>query len=49
VSVDGVALERASEVELTRFRRRSVGFVFQFYNLLPFISAEENVARMFHY
>jgi putative ABC transport system ATP-binding protein len=44
VTVDGVALERASEVALTRFRRRSVGFIFQFYNLLPFISAEENVA-----
>lgn len=44
VTVNGVALERASETELTRFRRRSVGFVFQFYNLLPFISAEENVA-----
>ncbi len=44
VTVDGVLLERASEAELTRFRRRSVGFVFQFYNLLPFISAEENVA-----
>ena len=44
VTVDGVALERAGEAELTRFRRRSVGFIFQFYNLLPFISAEENVA-----
>ena len=44
VTVNGVALERASETELTRFRRHSVGFVFQFYNLLPFISAEENVA-----
>ncbi|MEO7703987.1 MAG: ABC transporter ATP-binding protein [Thermoflexales bacterium] len=44
VTVDGVSLERASEAELTGFRRRSVGFVFQFYNLLPFISAEENVA-----
>ena len=44
VTVDGVSLERASEAELTRFRRRSVGFIFQFYNLLPFISADENVA-----
>jgi len=44
VTVNGVSLERASETELTGFRRRSVGFVFQFYNLLPFISAEENVA-----
>ena len=44
VSVDGLALEHASEAELTGFRRSHVGFIFQFYNLLPFITAEENVA-----
>ncbi len=42
--VNGWALERASEAELTRFRRENIGFIFQFYNLLPFISAQENVA-----
>ena len=34
----------ASEAELTRFRREHVGFVFQFYNLIPSLTALENVA-----
>ena len=34
----------ASEGELTRFRRAHVGFVFQFYNLIPSLTSEENVA-----
>lgn len=34
----------AEEGELTRFRRDHVGFVFQFYNLIPSLTAEENVA-----
>ena len=38
------ALTAASEVELTRFRREHVGFVFQFYNLIPSLTALENVA-----
>jgi len=37
-------LSRASERELTLFRRRHVGFVFQFYNLIPSLTARENVA-----
>jgi putative ABC transport system ATP-binding protein len=37
-------LVRASERELTRYRREHVGFVFQFYNLIPSLTAEENVA-----
>ena len=32
-----------SEKELTRYRRESVGFVFQFYNLVPTLTALENV------
>jgi len=36
-------LVEASDAELTRFRRRSVGFVFQFYNLVPGLTALENV------
>jgi putative ABC transport system ATP-binding protein len=34
----------AEEDELTRFRRESVGFIFQFYNLIPSLTARENVA-----
>jgi putative ABC transport system ATP-binding protein len=37
-------LTRADERTLTAYRRRHVGFVFQFYNLIPSLTAEENVA-----
>ncbi len=37
-------LTLASDAELTRFRRKHVGFVFQFYNLIPSLTARENVA-----
>ena len=37
-------LTQADEAALTRFRREHVGFVFQFYNLIPSLTARENVA-----
>ena len=37
-------LTAADEAELTRYRRQHVGFVFQFYNLIPSLTARENVA-----
>jgi putative ABC transport system ATP-binding protein len=37
-------LSRADEAALTRYRREHVGFVFQFYNLIPSLTARENVA-----
>ncbi len=37
-------LTRASEHALTQYRRYNVGFVFQFYNLIPSLTARENVA-----
>jgi putative ABC transport system ATP-binding protein len=37
-------LTAASDAELTRYRRDHVGFVFQFYNLIPSLTAAENVA-----
>jgi putative ABC transport system ATP-binding protein len=43
LSYDGMDLTSANEDELTRFRRDRVGFVFQFYNLIPSLTAKENV------
>jgi putative ABC transport system ATP-binding protein len=40
----GKDLTAAEERELTAYRRRHVGFVFQFYNLIPSLTARENVA-----
>jgi putative ABC transport system ATP-binding protein len=37
-------LSKADEAALTRYRREHVGFVFQFYNLIPALTARENVA-----
>jgi len=43
VQCQGHSLDAADEAELTRFRRASIGFVFQFYNLIPSLTALENV------
>ncbi len=40
---DEQRLTGASEADLTRYRREHVGFVFQFYNLIPSLTARENV------
>jgi putative ABC transport system ATP-binding protein len=44
VECRGHPLTGADDDELTRFRREHVGFVFQFYNLIPSLTARENVA-----
>jgi putative ABC transport system ATP-binding protein len=43
VMIDGEAIEHLSESGLASWRARSVGFVFQSYNLLPNLTAEENI------
>src|SRR5258708_4103284 len=43
VSVDGVDLAQLSDDEKSGYRARNMGFVFQFYNLLPVLNAVENV------
>ncbi|HWX22659.1 MAG TPA: ABC transporter ATP-binding protein [Candidatus Binatia bacterium] len=39
----GMDLTAASESQLTQYRRKTIGFVFQFYNLIPSLTARENV------
>src|SRR5947209_7803106 len=43
VRIAGTALSQLNDNELTKLRREHIGFVFQFFNLLPMLSAEENV------
>ena len=44
VSIDGHSLPGLSDAALTELRRRKIGFVFQFYNLIPVLDATENAA-----
>ena len=44
IAVDGVDVTRLGEAALARFRRRTIGFVFQSYHLIPTLTAAENVA-----
>jgi putative ABC transport system ATP-binding protein len=43
VSIAGLEITSMNDRELTRLRRKHIGFVFQFFNLLPMLTAEENV------
>ncbi|MEP6810438.1 MAG: ABC transporter ATP-binding protein [Chthoniobacterales bacterium] len=44
ITIDGLALQRATDAELTDYRRHRLGLVFQFFNLLPTMSVLENVS-----
>jgi putative ABC transport system ATP-binding protein len=43
VWIDGTNSTKLGDTELTKLRRRHIGFIFQFFNLLPMLTAEENV------
>jgi putative ABC transport system ATP-binding protein len=43
VEIDGVSVTALAEPRLTLFRRRHIGFVYQFFNLVPTLDVEENV------
>jgi len=43
VSIEGTEISKLGDNDLTKLRRKHIGFVFQFFNLLPMLTAEENV------
>ena len=43
VQIDGTEITTLGDTDLTKLRREHIGFIFQFFNLLPMLSAEENI------
>ena len=48
ITIDGVDISTLSESKLTDFRMDNIGFVFQAYNLIPVLTAKENVEFIMH-
>ena len=48
IVVDGARVDKMNDAELTNYRRYDIGFVFQFYNLIPNLTAVENVELAGH-
>jgi putative ABC transport system ATP-binding protein len=43
VKIDGTEITTLDDTDLTKLRREHIGFIFQFFNLLPMLTAEENI------
>ncbi|MCY8109022.1 ATP-binding cassette domain-containing protein, partial [Bacillus spizizenii] len=43
VTLDGIHLSQCNESQITQLRRDNIGFIFQLFNLIPVLTAEENV------
>jgi putative ABC transport system ATP-binding protein len=43
VEIEGIEITTLKDTDLTKLRRQHIGFVFQFFNLLPMLTAEENI------
>jgi putative ABC transport system ATP-binding protein len=43
VAIDGTDITKLGDNDLTKLRREHIGFIFQFFNLLPMLTAEENI------
>jgi putative ABC transport system ATP-binding protein len=43
VTIAGTTIAKLGDTELTKLRRQHIGFIFQFFNLLPMLTAEENI------
>jgi putative ABC transport system ATP-binding protein len=48
VTIDNIEIEKLSARKLTDFRMKNIGFVFQAYNLIPVLTAKENVEFIMH-
>jgi putative ABC transport system ATP-binding protein len=49
IEIDGVDISRMNEDQLTEVRNEKIGFIFQFFNLIPTLTALENVALPIHF
>ena len=43
VTIAGTRLDELNDTQITKLRRTHIGFIFQFFNLLPMLTAEENI------
>jgi putative ABC transport system ATP-binding protein len=49
IAIDREKIESKSQTELTRYRRDNIGFIFQFFNLIPNLTAGENIEFIYSY